>query len=1069
MVDQTSKGSAEPSAEVSASKVDNHAVRMTTATTVTTGSTTLDENKREKPKNDETDGKTTPKPMTGEPTQEADVIDPDEQVNSHVGSSPSNGEAKKKQSKNGKNSRRSMTGAALVAASPKRRTPIKIEPIADDSESSSTHDYFGTFRGFLRGEKCVEKVRTRLASPKKNQDETPPKAAPRSLQQPLKEQKKNGSSAGPDGSSAGAPSIANTELDSSPPPRPATTTPTTAVVVLTIFRSILIDFPMVILFATFLVSWIVKGVHKEYFEPLFYRAQRVDTELLEEFTYYERQCTGLDLTTRDTKHMLVDYQNNTTSIRDAVDIMMTHGLSIIPQVLQPDTVRNLREYIVYRNENIPDEEEYPMSQGHKRISYGIEATEHPAVIAALREVANHPLVRPLLAELLGDDDPASSEITAITNYPGARRQVWHQDTKQDGNAIKFARTYSHSYSLFLPLQDITERMGATDVCPGTHYCTNDLAALCSKTRVALNEVTDQKILPAGAGALLNQHLWHRGGAHTDPDAPDRIVFIVSFLARPNFGVDPRQLSRGTYFHQKWNMWGHTWYDLLDPAKRMRFPFSILRCLSIWKPSDSNWGYDLITSGFMRFANGQLEAEDFHNRFLPKLDQIHFPSFLRGRQVAGSQLKQWAVFIRTTIEKVHKFFAIVVLVSYLLYLLVGTGYNIHAGNPPKRWVPRALIRLLLVNGLLAVIGARVWVNIRNSAWGKHVSSGRALMRPVPPKESYSFAEQSLVSKGPTTMPTRWDVLIGTRLSADFLGSYRRWLDFHPGNVDFRYAVQDLAASFQYFASLEPRVQSRIVLWIMNEIRKSEGRVLLQDFTTGDWRVLSEAETFEEVAKALSLATSPLLDGLASKIDVMIDDRRFGPARGTVMGSLTHLLLFDIRRALLYRLPPKLSTRQKATNPWPPLPHSSMKLRTSTIPRPLPYSERIQAQSLFAAENPADIQVGTLVWAHLDEAGWFPGSVLGVSPMKDWFFFAGDDSELDESVYFTNLQKFKPPTEGGRIMGCFQPELEDCYPGTITRVHPGGSISIYFDDGEAEPLMPPGSNYQPPFRYGGPFPV
>ena len=110
-------------------------------------------------------------------------------------------------------------------------------------------------------------------------------------------------------------------------------------------------------------------------------------------------------------------------------------------------------------------------------------------------------------------------------------------------------------------------MGATDVAPGTHMCANDIEPLCHRKKLGLHLVSaagsaeendDPAVFPAGHGALLNQHLWHRGGAHTDPTAPERIVLVLSFLARPRFDRDPRQLSRGTYFHQKWLMWGHTW-------------------------------------------------------------------------------------------------------------------------------------------------------------------------------------------------------------------------------------------------------------------------------------------------------------------------------------------------------------------------------------------------------------------------------------------------------------------------------------------------------------------------------
>lgn len=318
-----------------------------------------------------------------------------------------------------------------------------------------------------------------------------------------------------------------------------------------LLRWILLDIPLALLFATFLLVGVLCEIHQTYYKPLFDRAERTDHDLLSEYTYYNRECNEYDLSTRNIQDLFV---NETAPIVDSVDQMLTHGAMVIPKVLRLSTVKRLREYIVARNAAIPEAEKYPVSQGYNRLSYGIDATEHPAVTSAIAEVANNPLVRDILRQLLGDDDPASAEITAITAYYGSPDQAWHGDTKSDGNALKFARTYSHSYSFFMPLQDTTAAMGATDLCPGTHYCANDLSVMCEANTMGLNEATPEKVFRAGDGALLNQHVWHRGSGHTDPSATERVVFILSFLARPKIG-DPRQLSRGTYFHQRYLMWG----------------------------------------------------------------------------------------------------------------------------------------------------------------------------------------------------------------------------------------------------------------------------------------------------------------------------------------------------------------------------------------------------------------------------------------------------------------------------------------------------------------------------------
>jgi hypothetical protein len=308
-----------------------------------------------------------------------------------------------------------------------------------------------------------------------------------------------------------------------------------------------------VLFVCFLALvaiYCMRSIHDDYFVPIVERARRTDTDLLEEFTYYERDCNLADVTAgvEDAQDLFI----GPNSKNYGVDQMMTHGSVLFPGLLGSETVRDLRQFIVDKNAAVKGTPaEFPMSQGFQRISYGIEATENPAVIRALKEIHDNVELQHLLEGLLGEN-PALTEITAITAGYGCKPQAWHADVKADGSGVKFGRTYSHSYSLFMPLQDTTGPMGATDLCPGTHYCAGmDLHTLCDKTKIGMHQVSGQGFWPEGSAALFNQQVWHRGTEHSDRKAGERVVFIVSFLARPN---DTRQLSRGTYFHMKWNMW-----------------------------------------------------------------------------------------------------------------------------------------------------------------------------------------------------------------------------------------------------------------------------------------------------------------------------------------------------------------------------------------------------------------------------------------------------------------------------------------------------------------------------------
>jgi hypothetical protein len=100
----------------------------------------------------------------------------------------------------------------------------------------------------------------------------------------------------------------------------------------------------------------------------------------------------------------------------AVNTIMKHGAVMVQQILSDNTIKDLREFIVDKNENVfGTSAEYPMSSSHHRMSYGIEATEHNSVVRALKEIHDHGIFSHLITNLVGDTNPALSEITVSYN------------------------------------------------------------------------------------------------------------------------------------------------------------------------------------------------------------------------------------------------------------------------------------------------------------------------------------------------------------------------------------------------------------------------------------------------------------------------------------------------------------------------------------------------------------------------------------------------------------------------------------------------------------------------------
>lgn len=150
----------------------------------------------------------------------------------------------------------------------------------------------------------------------------------------------------------------------------------------------------------------------------------------------------------------------------------------------------------------------------------------------------------------------------------------------------------------------------------------------------------------GWGALLNQQTTHKGGAHTDPNGPHRVVFIITFAPRPRTGsleVETRMIAKGGTYSLHWTQWGHTYADFARPEHFMKQPWRTLKSLGIYKSRGSDWGWDFLTQSVGRMANGeagfsQEETDEFFGRavssscrhvFNPMYHRIHLLHFARG--------------------------------------------------------------------------------------------------------------------------------------------------------------------------------------------------------------------------------------------------------------------------------------------------------------------------------------------------------------------------------------------------------------------------------------------------------
>ena len=179
---------------------------------------------------------------------------------------------------------------------------------------------------------------------------------------------------------------------------------------LSVLRVFFLDLPLSALFLVLLGTYFTRHLYSEYFVHIIEAAGRTssDERLLSEYTYYERACTVNDMSTHNLEDLVLV---NGTTPAEAVERMMTHGATVIPQVLQPSTVKALREFVDRRNAELTEDDAIIVSQGDKgtRLSFGIDATEDPIVPIALREIATNPLLHGMIEGLVGKDPAISGE------------------------------------------------------------------------------------------------------------------------------------------------------------------------------------------------------------------------------------------------------------------------------------------------------------------------------------------------------------------------------------------------------------------------------------------------------------------------------------------------------------------------------------------------------------------------------------------------------------------------------------------------------------------------------------
>ena len=934
-----------------------------------------------------------------------------------------------------------------------------------------------------------------------------------------------------------------------------------------LLRLLIFDIPLSALFILLVSSLVIRHTYHAYITTYIdaYRRSEPNEEtgfypdFEYDMTYYNRQCDKYDITTRDANDLYID--PSTATHEKAASTMMRHGAVVVPGVLQPTTATELRQYLESRHKiqaELPWHEKF--FEEEDRLALGLGAGDHPVVTEALRQVGTNPTVRTTVEGILGPD-PAVVEISTITSLAGADDQGIHTDSDYFGSSLLYSRTFLHSYTMFISLQNTTARMGATTLCPGTHHCANpDMEEICltngafeaSSNGLTGPDNNDGKgggVLLQGDAMMFNQNVWHRGAANQDPMNPNtnRVMFILTFVSRNKaHAADRRYQGLGTYYYQRWNTWGHTYQDLKDAGTVMRQPLAAMRSMGIWKPRGRNWGVTWIEHMARELANAEhFYASHELKTFAQYLDKVGVPKFLQGEygRRRKKSLRKWQPFVEEMMDKIVRMLALINALAVGLYVivrfvglalgglvaLVTPSSSSSESSKPQRGILGGLISASLpIIGAFAAfafvigiifpeqsqafaepitkcrISADLEIMLEDLFWNPSVyllpvaavvatlifgriifisaqrfARGKASMSPLPSfvgrlilshgfvailalgsirqygqtnlakkaaskdifTRPFAPVRSSIEHDGPTAFPERMDILIGTRLDADWLASFNDMFDYHPGNIRFNNMISS-------FATLPSSLVAGAPLSILDLLEKKiEGivpRFLHQGYADGYWTVMPTSDAMDVIRLALEMERDGLKETLGKTIKSILADSRFGTLRDTAMAKTFAPKFAERWEDAVFGAATKDDVNKSSIR----LGALDKREKPMFQPRKFAVASLLRSgDEKFDAQPSTDaLRVGDKVLLSIEKQQWEEARIEFVrnAKMCDVRTLSG---KMFMNIYSEELREYESFAEGDRVVAYFA-STDSWHKGFISKVHPLGTYEVDFDDGDKE---------------------
>lgn len=611
--------------------------------------------------------------------------------------------------------------------------------------------------------------------------------------------------------------------------------------------------------------------------------------------------------------------------------------------------------------------------------------------------------------------------TAITNIAVRCCQVI-----PTASAIRYGRAFGPSYSVFIVLQNTTMEMGATGACPGTHYCSDSgVEELCNKEGFQLVD-PKEGCWVAGDALLMNMNSYHRGSAHTDPDGEDRVMLILTFSPKPQNRGESRLMSQGITFSLRWDMWGNTLNDLARADTTMVWPWTTLRALGLFKLPSASWGIDYITGSSMRMANQDygFKPDEFPD-FLEAGGLKWVPKFLHG-QVTNEE-DSWYEYLQDTFFHCLEFWERVRRYAVGVYLAIFFCLGIFKGKGSRLTTSGMAISRLLVFWALASGMLKLLQNhVASSDWAKDVTAERRYTGVFKNQSAFGIGKP-----GPTTLPTRSDVLIENRYGSEHLALYEDFVNGHPGNRLFSTYVTAIASQF---VDYPPFLRNATERFVLSAIQHDGGRFLYQG-AEADWHWLDDEGALEHIRRELCTHAHPLRKTLLKSSRRIISGYMYGLHRSTILAQKYAVpyqrdMESKLLKPMLRFEPPVKAARTLSFVPRQVLPSLARPLETYSRP------------SLPPASKPSEVNEGDWIAAgdvveHYEEGYWYYSNVLSVSAHAKYKVWYPYTKEVGYGWSYT-IRRFKPYEQNEEAEHLRDDVYHHC---SVRGVNSDGTYDIY----------------------------